>query len=393
MTTQSDFQGLVTRIGVATDKLEVAVSVVETGSADVAQAVIEATEAATEAKGANTSAQLAKTQAQQSATSANTSATTATQKAAEATQTANELKALAPFNEAPQDGKTYGRNNAAWVAVTGGGGGSGTVQTVNGVEPDVDGEVTLTPADIGAANAVHTHAVATTTENGFMSTTQVSKLDSIAEGATVGADWNTNVTNKPTIPTNTNELTNGAEFISEAPNDGKQYARKDKLWSEVVIPTPEPTQVKFQHPQYENGWEYNFGTSGSPDWQPVDYYPVDAFHAISMLGFRRRGSPHAGGSSGLPSTGQDGLPISWNQMFSSAGYIQYVPPGLYWFNTNSFSNAAGGANLYNKTGYITVHGAASGVGLKRATAVAYDTTTNIPSVYYWKSDGTWNKAT
>ena len=392
MTTQSDFQGLVTRIGVATDKLEVAVSVVETGSADVAEAVVEATQAATEAKAANTSAQLANTQAQQYATSANTSATTATQKALEATQTANELKALAPFNEAPQDGKTYGRNNAAWVAVEGGGG-SGTVQTVNGVEPDVDGEVTLTPTDIGAATASHTHSDATDTTAGFMTPAQVTKLEGIESGATVGADWDTNVTNKPTIPTNTNELTNGANFIAEAPEDGKQYARKDKVWSEVVIPEPEPTQVKFLHPQYENGWEYNFGTSGSPDWQPVDYYPVDAFHAIAMLSFRRRGSPHAGASSGLPSTGQDGLPISWNQMFSSAGYIQYVPPGLYWFHTNSFSNTTGGAALYNKTGYITVYGSAGGVGLKRAQAIVYDTTTNIPSVYYWKSDGTWNKAT
>lgn len=390
MTTQQNFETLVTRIGVATDKLEVAVTAVQGGTEEVTIAVAEAKQAAVEAKAANTTAQQAKQDATISATNASTSATTATQKAAEAVQTANELKALAPFNEAPQDGKTYGRNNAAWVEVASGGG-SGTVQTVNGVAPNLQGEVTLTPTDIGAAEAVHTHAVATTTENGFMSTTQVSKLDSIAEGATVGADWNTNVSNKPTIPTNTSDLTNGAGFIADAPNDGKQYARQNQAWSEVAAPVT--TGPKFLFPSFENGWEFNFGTTALPDWQPVDYWPVDFNHAVSMSTFRRRGSPNAGASTSLPTTGADGTGVNWNQMFSTGGYIQYVPAGKYWFGTTNFSAGTGGANLVGKTGYITVDSAATGVGLKRAIAVAYDSTTNIPSVYYWKSDGTWNKAT
>lgn len=507
MTTQQDFQELVTRIGVATDKLEVAVTTVEGGTEEVAQAVVEAKQAATEAKGANTSAQLAKTQAQQSATSANDSATVATQKAAQATQTANELKAMAPFQEAPKDGNTYGRKDGVWSVVTGGGG-AGTVTSVNGKTPNATGEVTLTNTDVGAAATVHTHSVATTTEAGFMSATDKTKLDGVQEGATAGADWNTNVANKPAIPTqgitsiqagsnitidNTDPLSpiisasggGGTGFPtgdllyydnvemptwrSLNPNDAIDFTKvgawvsgyfktggallteKDGLdvlasgnyffssietditnitGAGIVVVTnssatdktvrvitygnatslpqeyypviaandsvtwrQKTDNPKFLHPQFENGWEYNFGTSGSPNWQPVDYYPVDSQHAISMLGFRRRGSPYAGASSSLPSTGQDGLPISWNQMFSTAGYIQYVPPGLYWFHTNSFSNTTGGAALYNKTGYITVYGSAGGVGLKRAQAIVYDTTTNIPSVYYWKSDGTWNKAT
>lgn len=501
MTTQQDFQQLVTRIGVATDKLEIAVTAVEGGTEEVAQAVVEAKQAAEEAKGANTQAQLAKD-------SANASAQTATTQAQVATDRANELKAMAPFQEAPKDGQTYGRKDGAWSIVTGGGG-AGTVTSVNGKSPNSSGEVTLTNTDVGAAATVHTHSVATTTEAGFMSATDKTKLDGVQTGATAGADWNTNVANKPTIPTqgitsiqagdnitidNSNPLSpiisasgggGGAgfptgdslyynsvsmtEWRSLNPNDAIDFTKvgawvvgyfttggallKEKdgldvlasgnyffssiasdipniIGSGVVVVTngvgtsknvkvvtfgnatslpqeyfpviasndsvtwrQKTDNPKFLFPQFENGWEYNFGTSGSPIWVAVDYWPIPQSHAMSMLAFRRRGSPHAGGTTSLPSTGQDGLPITWNQMFSSAGYIQYVPAGKYWFNTNSFTNAAGGANLYNKTGYITVDSAASGVGLKRATAVVYDATTNIPSVYYWKSDGTWNKAT
>lgn len=508
MTTQQTFEDLVGRVSVATEKLETAVTAVEGGTEEVAQAVVEAKQAATEAKGANTSAQLANTQAQQAKDSANTSAQTATTQAQVATDRANELKAMAPFQEAPKDGNTYGRKDGVWSVVTGGGG-AGTVTSVNGKTPNATGEVTLTNTEVGAAATVHTHANATTTEAGFMSATDKTKLDGVQEGATAGADWNTNVANKPTIPTqgitsiqagsnitidNTNPLSpvisasgggsSGGFPISEAlyydngeitewpstnPNDAIDFAKvgayitgRYKAGGELLVnkaglnilpsgtyffssietevsnivgagiivvanssntdktvrvitygnPTTLPQEYfpviasngdvtwglktdnpKFLHPQFENGWEYNFGTTGSPIWTPVDYWPIDSNHAMPMLSFRRRGSPYAGASSSLPSTGQDGLPISWNQMFSSAGYIQYVPPGKYWFTTTSFGNSIGGANLYNKTGYITVYGSSSGVGIKRAEAIAFDTTTNIPSVYYWKSDGTWNKAT
>ena len=508
MTTQTDFQNLVTRIGVATDKLEVAVTAVEGGTEEVTQAVVQAQAAATQSTNANTQAQLAKTAAGQSANSAAASANTATQKATEAVNTVNDLMALAPFQEAPKDGKTYGRNNAAWVEVASGGGGAGTVQSVNGKSPNTSGEVTLTNTDVGAAATVHTHSVATTTEAGFMSTADKTKLDGIQTGATAGADWNTNVANKPTIPTqgitsiqagsnitidNTNPL---SPKISASGGGGTGFPTGDSLYYDSVemttwrslnpndaidftkcgawisgrwvaggalliekggldvlasgnyffssiasdipnivgsgvavvtngVGTSKNVKVvtfgnatslpqeyypviaanntvtwrqktdnpKFLFPQFENGWEYNFGTSGSPIWVAVDYWPIDFNHSMPMAMFRRRGSPYAGGSSSLPSTGQDGLPINWNQMFTSSGYIQYVPPGKYWFTASTFSNSTGGATLNGKTGFITVEGSNSGVGTKRAVAVAYDATTNIPTVLYWKSDGTWNKAT
>lgn len=489
MTTQQTFQELVDRVGVATDKLETAVTVVEQGTVEISVLV---------------------ERAEQAEAGAIAASEIANEAAVDAVAAKDVILNTPLLPEAPQDGKTYGRNNAAWVEViSGGGGGSGSVNSVNEITPDAQGNITLTPSDIGAAEAVHTHANATTTEAGFMSATDKTKLDGVQSGATAGADWNTNVANKPTIPTqgitsiqagdnitidNTNPLSpiisasgggssggfptgdslyynneEMTEWRSLNPNDaidltkvgawvvgyyktgGALLTEKDGLdvlvsgnyffssieadvtnitGSGVVVVTngvgtsknvkvvtfggatslpqeyfpviaanedvtwrQKTDNPKFLHPQFENGWEYNFGTSGSPIWIPVDYWPIDSNHAMSMLAFRRRGSPHAGATSSLPSTGQDGLPISWNQMFSSAGYIQYVPPGKYWFNTNSFGNSTGGANLYNKTGYITVYGSASGVGLKKAEAIVYDSTTNIPSVYYWKSDGTWNKAT
>ena len=68
-----------------------------------------------------------------------------------------------------------------------------------------------------------TYGVVTTSANGLMSSSDKSKLDGIATGAEVNVqpDWNETITtsdafikNKPTIPTNTNQLTNGAGFIT-----------------------------------------------------------------------------------------------------------------------------------------------------------------------------------
>jgi hypothetical protein len=66
----------------------------------------------------------------------------------------------------------------------------------------------LSPADIGAAAASHTHADATTTVAGFLSATDKTKLDGIAAGAEVNvqADWNATsgdaaILNKPTLGT------------------------------------------------------------------------------------------------------------------------------------------------------------------------------------------------
>ena len=69
----------------------------------------------------------------------------------------------------------------------------------------------------------HTHSDATTSVAGFMSSTDKTKLNGIAAGAEVNvqSDWNATsgdalILNKPTIPTNNNQLTNGAGYVTSS---------------------------------------------------------------------------------------------------------------------------------------------------------------------------------
>ena len=69
----------------------------------------------------------------------------------------------------------------------------------------------------------HTHSDATTSVSGFMSSTDKTKLNGIAAGAEVNvqSDWNATsgdalILNKPTIPTNNNQLTNGAGYVTSS---------------------------------------------------------------------------------------------------------------------------------------------------------------------------------
>lgn len=63
----------------------------------------------------------------------------------------------------------------------------------------------------------------------------------IIPAAQIQSDWNQSnnalsdyIKNKPAIPTKVSDLTNDLYFISDAPVDWKQYARKDWAWAEVV---------------------------------------------------------------------------------------------------------------------------------------------------------------
>jgi hypothetical protein len=92
----------------------------------------------------------------------------------------------------PTNGQSLSWNGTAWVNSTGSG--SGTVTSVTGTAPVSVATGTTTP--------VISMAAATASVNGYMTSTYASKLDGIAAGAT-------NVTN-------TNQLTNGAGFITSS---------------------------------------------------------------------------------------------------------------------------------------------------------------------------------
>lgn len=153
MTTQQTFETLVDRVSVATDKLETAVTAVELGTGEITVLV---------------------ERAEQAEAGAIAASEIANDAAVDAVAAKNIILNTPLLPEAPVDGKQYARSNAEWVEVVASGGGGGTE---------------------------HTHSVATVTEAGFMSATDKTKLDGVQSGATVGADWDTNVANKPTIPT------------------------------------------------------------------------------------------------------------------------------------------------------------------------------------------------
>lgn len=240
MATNTDFNTLIGRIDTATTTLENNVNVLVQSSTDVTQSV-------TEAKGYATEAKNSATQSAQNATIATTQATKATTEASKAINAVDEAKALAPFQEAPKTGSVYGRKDGTWALVenSGSGGGVGTVVSVNGISPDIQGNVTLTiPEQVNSD------------WNAISGKSQILNKPTLFSGAYADLTGKpilfsgsyTDLTNKPTIPTNTNQLTNGSGFITEAPNDTKQYARSGATWVEVVAGSGGGNDLGFKMP-------------------------------------------------------------------------------------------------------------------------------------------------
>lgn len=299
MATNQDFNNLITRIDTATEQLEVNVTTLTESGADVAQAVVEAKGYATEAKASKTSSE-------QSATTATQQATKATTEANRATKAVEDAKALAPFNEAPKDGQTYGRKDGSWSVVTGNGG-SGTVTSVNNVKPDETGNVTITiPQPVEQVNA---------------DWNAVSGKAQILNKPTLFSGSYTDLTNKPSIPTKVSELTNDSGFINDAPKDNKQYARKDGVWTEV-----EASGGSGGYTTKES-WTYN-GKSVT-EWQTLN--PHEALE-LSKVGAYVTGEW---------TTGADLITFDG---------MKNMPSGRYWFKTNDFTTAP----LQGKKGYLEV---------------------------------------
>ena len=170
-----------------------------------------------------------------SLTQAQAAAASALASVAQAEQIKAQMLAAAPFQEAPINGQTYGRKDAAWVLVEGGsGGGGGTVVSVNGVLPDAQGNVTvaLPKATSDLIN-----------NSGFITASA--------------------------LPKATSDLYNNSGFITlgdlpapaiatDAPADGKQYARKDNAWAEVASGGG-GSSYEYPNPVFvEPDWTYDF---------------------------------------------------------------------------------------------------------------------------------------
>ena len=171
-----------------------------------------------------------------SLTQAQAAAASALASVAQAEQIKAQMLAAAPFQEAPINGQTYGRKDAAWVLVEGGsGGGGGTVVSVNGVLPDAQGNVTV---------AIPKATSDLINNSGFITASA--------------------------LPKATSDLYNNSGFITlgdlpapaiatDAPADGKQYARKDNAWAEVASGGGGGSSYEYPNPVFvEPVWTYDF---------------------------------------------------------------------------------------------------------------------------------------
>lgn len=325
MATNQDFDNLIQRINTATDTLEVDVANINTaanGIGDLVQQAITASDTAVQA------------------------VDDANNAVAEAEALLTALEQTTVLEEAPKDGEQYARKDGAWVVVTSSGdGGGGDVSSVNGVLPDSGGNVTLTPADIGAAST----DVATTTTNGLMSAADKVKLDSVESGATAGADWNTNVTNKPTI-------------LPDAPADGKQYARKDNAWTEVAA-----SGGGSRFPVTVNDLEYNSGT-----WGPFTEWPFDNPQASIGLASVRYNS--------------GGTIVTGAAIFNTQVLFNLLPEGKYWFGSTTFPT---GHPLRGKAGYIQIQRVQSAVSTALAVISTAAEATSMYTLTYTSGTPTW----
>lgn len=345
MATNQDFDALIVRIGTATTTLENSVQAVSEGAADVeegvqqAQAAATASQAsATAATASNTAAQAAVTAATTQATNAGNSATAAntaktdTQAIKVETQAiADNLLATAPFQEAPEDGSIYGRQNGTWAIVDTGG--ATPVTAVNGNLPDGTGNVTLAIPDATSD---------LTNDSGFITAADV-----------------------PAAP------------VQEAPVDGKQYARKDAAWSEVVSsggggawPAP------WDFPEEANTqYTLDGGTTYIP-WLQWKY--VNPFRSMPFNNLQRTVAPVVNIATG------------YNAWFTNVSNLGTLPAGKYYFGTQDFKSAVGGAALSGLTGVITVENYGDSYLSKRAWAVTFPPTSGtVGGMYTWRTSGVW----
>lgn len=378
MATNQDFNNLITRIDAATDTLELNVGVIaETGVEVGEQLTLAQTAAANAAQEAN-NATIQANNADAKATIATNQATKAEQQAQVATQAktdalaaVDEAKALAPFQEAPKNGSVYGRKDGTWALVeSGGGGGVGTVVSVNGVLPDLQGDVTLTiPEQVPSDwNAVSGKGVILNKPTLFSG----NYTDLTGKPTLFSGDYNdlqnkptlfngsyNSLTNKPTIPTNNNQLVNGAGYLTEAPVDGEQYARQSGTWVKVEAGGGSGADLGFKMP-YENLY---YDSQLMTNW--VSTNPNDAID-LSKLGGYVLGEWY---------TGAD--------FFNEADGIDELVTGRYFFKQAMLPSPL---NLsYGYIDVVRVPVGGGGVAQDEVTATAYVLNANneIKDIYVY----------
>ena len=139
----------------------------------------------------------------------------------------------------------------------------------SGAEPNVGTNLSYTASTRVIASSTGTDATlpeATTSNAGLLSSSDKTKLNGIASGAEVNvqSDWTATsgdafILNKPTIPTNNNQLINGAGYITSA--DGGDADRLDGLSSASFLRSNAADIKNSGTLTFNNGVRCAFGTS------------------------------------------------------------------------------------------------------------------------------------
>lgn len=374
MATNADFDALIVRITTATNTLESDVATITAGADNVQESVAAAQLAEANAEIAQAQAETNANTAIQEAINANGFAQESSDQADRAQSIADNLAASVILEEAPVDGQQYARQNAEWAVVVGGGGGGGAVDSVNGQV----GVVVLDAADVGAKDASY---VPSWTEVTGKPTTFAPIVGTAANQAMPG---------NTVIPTNTNQLTNGAGFVTAADAPVRSVAGKTgvvtlaaaDIASGVFVParlgsgTPSSTTVL----KGDGTWgSVPASTAGYPI-PTVQYDPGTGYVNITAWPLS---NPNEAAQLSRFGQFNEGDFLEGAALFVNQTGINSLPVGQYWFPAGAFT----GAPFASQPGQVEI------VRLNATNQTAIVTTfTNPVNTYIWTISGstvTW----
>lgn len=338
MATNQDFSTLINRVEVATEQLEESVEVITTSVGDVDDKVALAEGFAQQALASSTEASLSSATATQQANLAN-------QAKQDTENLLDTFKGEKVVGEAPKNGQQFVRKDGAWAMLETETGGGGTVASVNGILPDETGDVTVViPQQVQPDwNA----------EEG---------LGSIKNKPVLFDGSYTSLSDKPTIPSTTEDLTNTSGFIPDAPNDGKQWARQNNSWSEVVAGGGGSGGA------FPTGGNVLYDGENFEQWVSENPYTQAQLSLLYKL--------------------VGGRPKLGIELFANQSTVDDIPDGAYWFTESDVSSSelSGLYGVIYKSKWNT-HAIAIDRDSKTPTLYSFSPSSSTSTLGTWTASG------